>query len=251
MTFVLWLDSAENASLQWVGSGAAPDRPTLSPGGSMSRTVRTVPAILTDDPIVLGRLVAQAERFTDFAQFDVMDGKFVPSSSVSCEDIVSLHTRLAWEVHLMVVHPELCLEDYKKAGARRIVFHCEATPSPDLIIEKIRTLGLEAGLALNPQTPVEAVAPYVPMLDAVLFMSVHPGYYGAEFLPGVMDKVRAFRKQHPRMEIGVDGGVSEDTIPEIVPAGADVIYIGSAIFRQPDPAAAYRRLADLANRYVD
>jgi ribulose-phosphate 3-epimerase len=217
----------------------------------MSRTVRTVPAVLTDDPIVLGRLVAQAERFTDFVQFDIMDGTFVPSSSIACADIASLRTRLRWEVHLMVVHPEQYLKDYKDAGARRIVFHYEATPSPDLIIEKIRALGLQAGLAVNPETPVEAISPYADALDGVLFMSVHPGYYGARFLPEVMDKVRAFRKQHRHIEIGVDGGVSADTIPDIVPAGADVIYIGSAIFRQEDPGAAYRRLADLANRYTD
>ena len=217
----------------------------------MSRSVRTVPAVLTDDPIVLGRLVAQAERFTDFVQFDIMDGKFVPSASVASADIASLRTRLAWEVHLMVVHPEHYLQEYKDAGARRIVFHYEATPSPELIIGKIRALGLEAGLALNPETPVEAVAPFADALDGVLFMSVHPGYYGAKFLPGVMDKVKALRKKHPRLEIGVDGGVSEDTIPAIVPAGADVIYIGSAIFRQDDPGAAYRRLAELANRYAD
>ena len=217
----------------------------------MSRTVRTVPAILTDDPIVLGQLVAQAESFTDFAQFDIMDGKFVPSTSVTGDDIISLRTRLAWEVHLMVVHPEQCLEDYQKAGARRIVFHYEATSSPDAVIRKIRDLGLEAGLAVNPETPIEAIAPFAAMLDGVLFMSVHPGYYGAKFLPEVMDKVKAFRKQYPRMEIGVDGGVSADTIPVIVPAGADVIYIGSAIFRQPDPDEAYYRLNKLANEYAD
>ena len=217
----------------------------------MSRTVRTVPAVLTDDPIVLGKLVAQAERFTDFVQFDVMDGKFVPSSSVTGADIDSLHTRLGWEVPLMVVHPEHYLEEYRRAGARRIVFHYEATPSPDLIIGKIRALGLEAGLAVNPETPLEAIAPLADALDGVLFMSVHPGFYGARFLPEVMDKVQAFRKQHPRIEIGVDGGVNADTIPVIVPAGTDVIYIGSAIFRQEDPGAAYRRLADLANRYAE
>jgi len=217
----------------------------------VSRTVHTVPAVLTDDPIILGRLVAQAERFTDFVQFDIMDGQFVPSSSVTCADIVSLHPRIGWEVHLMVVHPEQYLQDYKDAGARRIVFHFEATASPEVIIEKIHALGLEAGLAVNPETPVEAIAPFTNILDGVLFMSVHPGYYGAKFLPEVMDKVKAFRKQYPRLEIGVDGGVSGDTIPTIVPAGADVIYIGSAIFRQDDPGAAYRRLAELANRYAD
>lgn len=216
----------------------------------MSRTIRTVPAILTDDPITLGQLVFQTEKFTDFAQFDIMDGQFVPSTSVSCDDITTLRTKLAWEAHLMVLHPEHCLEDFKRAGARKIVFHAEATPYPDMIIRNIRELDMQAGLAVNPETSIEKIAPYIDALDSVLFLSVNPGYYGAAFIPEVLDKVKAFRKKYPRMEIGMDGGVNKDTIPQIAESGVDVIYIGSAVFKQPDPGDAYRRLTSLANTYA-
>ena len=212
----------------------------------MSQKIRTVPAILTDDPRVLEKLVSQTETFTDYAQFDIMDGEFVPSRSVSCEQIAGLKTKLAWEAHLMVLHPEDYLEDFKKAGAQRIVFHYEATPNPERIIRKIKKLGLKAGLAINPETPVAAITPLVKKLDGVLFLSVNPGFYGAKFIPEVLDKIVAFRKAYPKMETGIDGGIKENNIGQIARGGVNVIYIGSAIFLQPDPVESYRRLTALA-----
>jgi ribulose-phosphate 3-epimerase len=212
----------------------------------MSKKVRAVPAILTSDPIELGKMVLRAESFTDYVQLDFMDGKFVPSESVSCAQAAALHTRLRWEAHLMVVHPEACLEEFRAAGAEKIVFHYEASPSPDTVIRKIKDLGLGAGLAVNPETPVSAVAPLVKEVDSVLFLAVNPGFYGARFIPEVLDKIRAFRRAYPRVETGIDGGIKENNIAEIAGTGVDYIYIGSAIFHQPDPAAAFRRLTLLA-----
>jgi ribulose-phosphate 3-epimerase len=211
--------------------------------------IRTVPAILTDDPVALGRMVLQAESFTDFAQFDVMDGRFVPSTSVTCLQIAALGTRLSWEAHLMVLHPEKYLEEFKQAGAQKIVFHYEATPSPDTVIDLIKKLDLQAGLAINPETPVATIAPLVKTLDSVLFLSVNPGFYGTKFIPEVLDKIADFRKAHPVVEVGIDGGIKESNIAEIAASGVNVIYIGSAIFLQPDPAASYRRLTRLAEAY--
>ena len=216
----------------------------------MSNSIRTVPAILTDDPIALGKMVLQTESFTDHAQFDIMDGRFVPSRSVSCEQIAALRTKLIWEAHLMVLHPEDCLEEFKQAGAQKIVFHYEATSSPDQIIRQIRNLGMQAGLAVNPKTHVDAIRPLLSELDSVLFLSVNPGFYGAEFIPDVLNKIVAFRKAHPRLEIGIDGGIKEDNIAKIAETGVNVIYIGSAIFRQPQPAESYRRLTRLAEAYA-
>jgi ribulose-phosphate 3-epimerase len=212
----------------------------------MSQKIRTVPAILTDDPKVLEKLVRQTETFTDYAQFDIMDGQFVPSRSVSCEQIAGLKTKLAWEAHLMVLHPEDCLEEFHKTGAQRIVFHYEATPSPEKIIRKIKKLGMKAGLAINPETPITAVTPLVKKLDSVLFLSVNPGFYGAKFIPEVLDKIVAFHRAYPKMETGIDGGIKENNIGQIARTGVNVIYIGSAIFLQPDPAGSYRRLTALA-----
>ena len=216
----------------------------------MGKKIRTVPAILTDDPATLVKLVRQTETFTDFAQFDIMDGKFVPSHSVSCADIAGLKTKLTWEAHLMVLHPEDCLEDFQRAGAKKIVFHYEATPSPGKIIRAIRKLGLQAGLAVNPETPLTAFSPLVEQLDSVLFMSVNPGFYGARFIPEVLEKIVAFRKAFPDMETGIDGGVKENNIAQIARTGVDVICVGSAIFLQPDPAASYRHLQALAQSAV-
>lgn len=216
----------------------------------MSNSIRTVPAILTDDPIALGKMVFQTESFTDHAQFDIMDGRFVPSRSVSCEQIAALRTKLIWEAHLMVLHPEDYLEEFKQAGAQKIVFHYEATSSPDQIIRQVKSLGMQAGLAVNPKTHVDVIKPLLSELDSVLFLSVNPGFYGAEFIPEVLNKIVAFRKAHPRLEIGIDGGIKEDNIVKIAETGVNVIYIGSAIFRQPQPAESYRRLTRLAEAYA-
>lgn len=216
----------------------------------MSSNIRTVPAILTDDPIALGKMVLQAESFTDYAQFDIMDGRFVPSRSVSCAQIASLRTKLTWEAHLMVLHPEDCLEDFQRAGAQRIIFHYEASPSPDQVIREIKKLGMQAGLAINPETSADVIRPLLGELDGVLFLSVNPGFYGAKFIPEVLDKIVAFRKAHPRLELGIDGGIKEGNITEIAATGVNVIYVGSAIFLQPDPAASYRRLTRLAEAYA-
>lgn len=216
----------------------------------MSNGIRTVPAILTDDPIALGKMVFQTENFTDYAQFDIMDGRFVPSRSVSCEQIASLRTKLTWEAHLMVLHPESYLEEFRQAGAQKIVFHYEATSSPGQIISMVKNLGMQAGLAVNPKTHIDFIAPLLGELDSVLFLSVNPGFYGAEFIPEVLKKIVAFRKAHPHVEIGIDGGVKEDNIAKIAETGVNVICIGSAIFKQPDPADAYRRLTRLAEAYA-
>ena len=212
----------------------------------MVRDVRIVPAILTADTSTLTRMVREAETFTDFVQFDVMDGKFVPSNSVSCEDIAKLKTKLKWEAHLMVLRPEDCLEDFKRAGAKKIVFHYEATPSPEKVIKAIRKLGMQAGLALNPETPISAIKSLVKQVDSVLFLSVNPGFYGAQFIPEVLGKIVEFRKAYPKIEIGIDGGIKESNIAQAARSSVDVICVGSAIFLKPDPAASYRRLVELA-----
>ena len=150
----------------------------------------------------------------------------------------------------MVLHPEDCLEEFQRAGAQRIVFHYEASPSPDQVIRQIKKLGMRAGLALNPETSTDVIRPLLGELDGVLFLSVNPGFYGAEFIPEVLDKIVAFHKAHPRLELGIDGGIKEGNITEIAATGVNVIYVGSAIFLQPDPAASYRRLTRLAEAYA-
>jgi ribulose-phosphate 3-epimerase len=211
----------------------------------MTRRIRIVPAILTDNPAALENLVRQAESFTNYAQVDIMDGKFVPTTSVTCEQVAAVKIKMAWEAHVMVFHPENCLADFHRAGAEKIVFHYEAAPGPEKIISQIKKLGIKVGLAVNPETPISAIIPLVNKVDSVLFLAVHPGFYGAAFIPEVLDKITAFRKACPDMEIGIDGGVKEDNIVRIARSGVDIIYIGSALFRQPEPAEAYKKLKAL------
>ncbi len=212
----------------------------------MSRIIRVVPAILTDDPQALTTMVRQAETFCNYVQFDIMDGRFVPSQSIKCEHIVALNTTLSWEVHLMVENPEDYVTDFLKAGARRITFHYEASSSPEKVISLLKSLGLEPGLALNPETSVSAVLPLASEVASILLLSVHPGFYGSPFITEVLQKVAALRSIYPNIGIGVDGGIKESNIAQVAQAGADTICVGSAIFLKPQPEESYQRLSALA-----
>jgi ribulose-phosphate 3-epimerase len=214
----------------------------------MSQKIRIVPAILTDDPQALKKMTELTEAFADYAQYDIMDGRFVPSRSVSCDEIAALKIKLAWEAHLMVLHPEECLEDFRQAGVQMITFHYEATPVPEEVIRRIKKLGLKAGLAINPETPIDVIKPLANELDSILFLSVNPGFYGAKFISEVLDKIVVFRKAYPEMDTGIDGGVKENNIIEIARTGVDYICVGSAIYNQPDPAGSYRRLMELVEQ---
>ncbi len=212
----------------------------------MVRPVRVVPSILTDDPTALEAMVRQAESFTSYVQFDIMDGEFVPSRSITHEHLAALHMKLHWETHLMVRHPEEHFDAYRKAGTQKVIFHFEATSSPKEAIARARHLDLQVGLAVNPDTPVAAILPLADSVDSVLFLTVSPGFYGSRFIPEVLDKLAELRRGWPEIEIGVDGGIKEGNLGQVVKLGADVIYVGSAIMLQPDPADSFRRLQALA-----
>jgi ribulose-phosphate 3-epimerase len=211
----------------------------------MTKLSRVVPAILTEDPKALETMVRQAETFTSYVQFDIMDGRFVPSRSVSYEHLFGLPMKLSWEAHLMIQHPEDYLEGFQRAGAQKVVFHYEATPSPQEVISLARDLSLEVGLAVNPETSVSAILPLMGDVDSVLFLSVNPGFYGHDFIPEVLDKVAEFRSARHGVEVGIDGGLKESNIAQVARAGADVIYVGSAIFSQPEPGESFRHLQAL------
>ena len=145
----------------------------------------------------------------------------------------------------MVLRPEDYLEDFCRAGAQKIIFHHEATASPQKVISSARNLGLRVGLAINPETPVSAILPLANEVDSVLFLSVHPGFYGSKFIPEALDNLAEFHSIKPDVEIGIDGGVKESNITQIAQSGADVIYVGSAIFLQPQPDESFRHLQAL------
>ena len=208
---------------------------------------RIVPAVLTDNTKHLAQMLRQAECFANWVQIDIMDGLFVPSRSVSASDIANIETSLAWEAHLMVQEPRKYIDDFCDAGAKRIIVHYEAVKeNAEDLVEYIINLGMTAGLALNPETPVGVLNDrLLSKLECVLFMAVHPGFYGAQFLPEVLDKIASFRQNYPNVSIGIDGGVKAANIVDVARSGANEICVGSAIFAQPDLAAAYFELNQL------
>ncbi len=211
----------------------------------MIRLRKIVPAILTEDPKSLKTMVRQVESFASYVQFDIMDGQFVSPRSITHQDLMALPIKISWEAHLMVERPEDYLENFMKAGAQKVVFHYEATSSPRTVILRARELGLDIGLAVNPETDVSAVIPLVDDVDSVLFLTVHPGAYGNQFIPKVLDKVVELRRSQPNIEIGVDGGIKENNIRQVARVGTDVLYVGSAIFLQSKPAENYYSLVAL------
>jgi ribulose-phosphate 3-epimerase len=217
-------------------------------GGNMKKSIRIVPAVLTEDPASLKVMLEQAADYTDFVQIDIMDGVFVPSHSITWKDILPIRKQPQWEVHLMIKNPEKEFANYQKAGTGKVVFHFEATKEHQKVIQTARNLKLKVGMAINPETTITQVMPLLDSIDSVLFMSVHPGFYGAKFLPEVLDKVRELHHLKPSLLLSIDGGINENNLLEVAKTGVQEICVGSGIFRQADPAAAYRKLTALVNK---
>ena len=203
-----------------------------------------VPAILTDKAADLQAALSLCGRFARYVQIDIMDGQFVPSTSVDSSVIESSSSPVASEAHLMCVDPLSWIAPFKKFGAQRIIFHFEIDEDHLGVIKAIKKQGMEAGLAVNPGTRIEEFRFLMEEVDSVLFMSVNPGFYGAAFIPEVLDKIRALRALYPEKIIGIDGGVKLDNLKTVVSSGASYICVGSAIMKDNDPAQAYRQFVE-------
>jgi len=202
------------------------------------------PSMLKCDFANLHREVELLESAgTRLLHLDVMDGHFVPNLSYGPIVIKSLRaiTKLPFEAHLMISEPDRYLDDYLDAGCNLITFHIEAAPEPTQLLQRIRKGGAAAGLALNPNTPVEAVFPFIAECDLILVMSVEPGFGGQKFMPSALEKLRrlAPRTGNDRL-LSIDGGIGPATIPLAASAGARQFVVGSAIFDAPD----YREAMD-------
>jgi len=207
--------------------------------------MRIVPALLTDKPADLERMIRQAEAFCGLVQVDIMDGKFVPSKSISAADLAKIKTGLELEIHLMVEDPSNYVVPFKEAGAGRIVFHLESKDDPAEVIKSIRAKGMQAGIAINPETPVSKAEPHFKDIDILLFLSVNPGYYGSKFIPEVCEKARSLKGRKQRPLIAMDGGLKSDNILMIKDAGVDLACVGSGVYGGGDPAQSYRALVDM------
>jgi len=202
-----------------------------------SPKIKLAPSILSADFSRLGEQVAEAtEAGADYIHIDVMDGQFVSQITIGALVVAAIRrwTDLPLDVHLMIEAPERQIKQFADAGADIITVHIEACPRIHQVVQKIKGLGVKAGVSLNPETSVDALKEVLPLLDLVLVMAVNPGFSGQTFIEDTLDKIARLRveldRRHLPAELEVDGGINAEIAPKVVKAGARVLVVGSAVF---------------------
>ena len=218
----------------------------------MNAMIKIVPSILSADFARLGEQVQAVEKAgVERIQVDVMDGRFVPNITFGARVVECIRplTKLILEAHLMVDHPEDFIDDFARAGADKIIIHQESTPHLHRVIQQIRAAGKSPAVAINPATPVAAIAEILANVDMVLVMTVNPGFGGQDFIPETLAKIRQVRKvikdRKLNADIEVDGGIYEGIVRHVVEAGANVLVAGSAVYGDKSgiPAAIQKLIA--------
>ena len=210
----------------------------------MADKIKIAPSILSADFAHLGEQVGEATRAgAHYIHIDVMDGHFVPVITIGAPVVKAIRplTNLPLDVHLMIERPEGQIEQFAQAGADIITVHAEACPHLYRVVEAIKKLKVRAGVSLNPATPLTLIDGVLPELDLVLLMTVNPGFAGQAFIEEVLDKIAGLRRVLDEKgfgaELEVDGGISAETAPKAVAAGARVLVAGSAIFNRRESVA--------------
>lgn len=200
-----------------------------------------VPSILSADFTRLAEQVKAAEAAgAQRIQIDVMDGHFVPNITMGpmVVEAVRRCTSLPLEAHLMITNPQDFIEKFARAGADVIIVHQEVCPHLHRAVQQIKAAGKQAGVALNPSTPVSLLVDVLSLLDLVLIMTVNPGFGGQDFIPETLPKISRLRQvidaRNLQVEIEVDGGIHEQTVPLVVKAGATLLVAGSAVYNQQE-----------------
>ncbi len=195
------------------------------------------PSILAADLTRLGEEVNAVEAAgADLLHFDVMDGQFVPNISFGFPVIEALrkHTKLPIDAHLMIQNADAFIDRFAAAGCNWLSVHVEACPHLHRTLSRIRELGMRAGVAINPGTPLSALDAVLGNVDFVLVMSVNPGFGGQTFIEATWDRIREIRKRAPHLQIEIDGGIKQSNAGTALAAGCDVLVVGTGLFGTPD-----------------
>ena len=221
------------------------------------RTIDIAPSILSADFSRLGEEIEAVKRGgATILHVDVMDGHFVPNLTIGLPVVKSLAriTELPMDAHLMISEPGRYAQQFVEAGAKMVSVHIEADAHLHRTLASIKAAGAQAGVVLNPATPIEALSEALPFADYVLVMSVNPGFGGQKFIETATDKVRRLKRMIEERQLAVrieiDGGIDLENIASVVAAGAEIIVAGSAIFGAPDPEAAVRELREATVQWV-
>lgn len=221
------------------------------------RNIEIAPSILSANFACLGDQIQAVERGgAGVLHVDVMDGHFVPNITVGLPVVKSLakFTKLPIDAHLMITQPGVYAAQFVDAGAQMVSVHVEADPHLHRTAMSIKAKGAQAGVVLNPSTPLAAVEEALQFVDYVLIMSVNPGFGGQKFIPQTLDKVKRLRQliveRQVNVRIEIDGGIDRENIESVVAAGAEIIVAGSAIFGKPDAEAAVRELREATVQWV-
>ena len=216
-------------------------------------TLQIAPSILSADFGNLAQAVADVERGgADLIHIDVMDGRFVPNITIGIPIVTALReaTELPLDVHLMIIEPDRHIKTFAQAGASMMSVHIEVCPHLHRTLESIKSLGLKAGVALNPATQEKTLEPVAHLVDFVVVMSVNPGFSGQAFIPESIEKIRSVRQllnaAGNGAPIEIDGGVQPDNAPEVVKAGAEILVAASALYGTDDSTRATQRLRKAA-----
>ncbi len=214
--------------------------------------LRITPSLLAADFGRLREEVAAVEAGgAEVLHLDVMDGHFVPNISFGVPVIERLRpiSKLYFDTHLMITDPFHYAEPFIQAGSENVTFHIEVATDPRRVIDRIRSLGANVGISLNPGTPATAIEPILPDVDLVLVMSVWPGFGGQKFIHSSLDKIRRIKPLlRPDQRLEVDGGISPETIEACAAAGADTFVAGTSVFGRSNAASALRELQDRAEQ---